>query len=87
MLADAWVSLGVVACGVGILFTGWTALDPLITLVIVIGYCQRRVAHLSRIFRCVIRVYTTQCQRHQNQRVDRADLMESRMFMIFIFGL
>lgn len=36
MLADAWVSLGVVACGIGILYTGWTALDPLISLLIVI---------------------------------------------------
>ena len=36
MLADAWVSLGVVACGVGILFTGWTVLDPLISLIIVL---------------------------------------------------
>ena len=35
MLADAWVSLGVAACGVGILFTGWTILDPLISLAIV----------------------------------------------------
>lgn len=36
MLADAWVSLGVAACGVGILFTGWTVLDPLISLAIVV---------------------------------------------------
>ncbi len=35
MLADAWVSLGVVASGVGILLTGWTVLDPLVSLVIV----------------------------------------------------
>ena len=35
MLADAWVSLGVVAAGIGILFTGWNVLDPLISLVIV----------------------------------------------------
>lgn len=35
MLADAWVSLGVVGCGLGILLTGWTVLDPLISLVIV----------------------------------------------------
>ncbi len=35
MLADAWVSLGVVAGGVGILLTGWTVLDPLVSLVIV----------------------------------------------------
>ncbi len=36
MLADAWVSLGVVAAGIGILSTGWTALDPLISLLIVL---------------------------------------------------
>ncbi len=36
MLADAWVSLGVVACGVCILFTGWTGLDPIISLIIVV---------------------------------------------------
>jgi len=35
MLGDAWVSLGVVASGVAILFTGWSILDPLISLVIV----------------------------------------------------
>ena len=35
MLADAWVSLGVVAAGIGIVYTGWTVLDPLISLVIV----------------------------------------------------
>ncbi len=35
MLADAWVSLGVVICGIGIIFTGWTGLDPLISLAIV----------------------------------------------------
>lgn len=35
MLADAWVSLGVVASGAGILLTGWTVLDPLVSLAIV----------------------------------------------------
>ena len=35
MLADAWVSLGVVLCGVGILLGGWTWLDPLISLLII----------------------------------------------------
>ena len=35
MLADAWVSLGVVASGVGILIWDWGVLDPLISLVIV----------------------------------------------------
>ena len=35
MLGDAWVSLGVAASGLIILFTGWTILDPLISLVIV----------------------------------------------------
>ena len=35
MLGDAWVSLGVVASGIAILFTGWSILDPLISLVIV----------------------------------------------------
>ncbi|MCP9469179.1 MAG: cation diffusion facilitator family transporter [Nitrospira sp.] len=36
MLADAWVSLGVVVSGGLILLTGWSALDPLISLVVVI---------------------------------------------------
>ena len=36
MLADAWVSLGVVACGLGILLTGWTVLDPLASLLIIV---------------------------------------------------
>ena len=35
MLADAWVSLGVAASGVGILWTDWTVLDSLVSLVIV----------------------------------------------------
>lgn len=35
MLADAWISLGVVACGVGILLTDWAILDPLISVIIV----------------------------------------------------
>jgi len=34
LLADAGVSLGVVAAGVGILLTGWTWLDPAISLVV-----------------------------------------------------
>ncbi len=36
MLADAWVSLGVVLGGIGILFAGWTWLDPLISLAIIV---------------------------------------------------
>lgn len=36
MLADAWVSLGVVVSGGMILLTGWSVLDPLISLVVVI---------------------------------------------------
>ncbi|TLY16935.1 MAG: cation transporter, partial [Nitrospirae bacterium] len=35
MLGDAWVSLGVVASGAAILLTGWSVLDPLVSLVIV----------------------------------------------------
>jgi cobalt-zinc-cadmium efflux system protein len=35
MLADAWVSLGVVGSGALILYTGWSILDPLVSLVIV----------------------------------------------------
>ncbi|MBI3603431.1 MAG: cation transporter [Nitrospirae bacterium] len=34
MLADAWVSLGVAASGAAILLTGWSILDPLVSLVI-----------------------------------------------------
>lgn len=36
MLADAWVSLGVVLAGMGILLGGWTWLDPLISLAIIV---------------------------------------------------
>ena len=36
MLGDAWVSLGVVASGAIILATGWSVLDPLVSLVIVV---------------------------------------------------
>lgn len=35
MAADAGVSLGVVAAGIGMLFTGWTWLDPVVGLLIV----------------------------------------------------
>ena len=36
MAADAAVSMGVVAAGIGIYFTGWYLLDPIISLVIVV---------------------------------------------------
>ncbi len=35
MLGDAWVSLGVVMSGGAILMTGWTILDPLVSLLVV----------------------------------------------------
>jgi cobalt-zinc-cadmium efflux system protein len=35
MLADAWVSLGVVISGGMILLTGWSILDPLVSLAVV----------------------------------------------------
>lgn len=35
MLGDAWVSLGVILSGGAILLTGWTVLDPLISLLVV----------------------------------------------------
>lgn len=35
MLGDAWVSLGVVFSGGAILLTGWTGLDPLVSLLVV----------------------------------------------------
>jgi cobalt-zinc-cadmium efflux system protein len=35
MLGDAWVSLGVVLSGGAILLTGWTILDPLVSLLVV----------------------------------------------------
>jgi len=35
MLGDAWVSLGVVVSGGTILLTGWTVLDPLVSLLVV----------------------------------------------------
>jgi cobalt-zinc-cadmium efflux system protein len=35
MAADAGVSLGVVAAGVGMMYTGWTWLDPAVSLLIV----------------------------------------------------
>ena len=36
MVMDAWMSLGVIFCGLGIALTGLTILDPLISLVLVI---------------------------------------------------
>ncbi len=35
MLADAWVSLGVVVSGGAIMLTGWSVLDPLVSLLVV----------------------------------------------------
>jgi cobalt-zinc-cadmium efflux system protein len=35
MLGDAWVSLGVIVSGGAILWTGWTVLDPLVSLLVV----------------------------------------------------
>ena len=35
MLADAWVSLGVILSGGAILLTGWTILDPLVSFLLV----------------------------------------------------
>ncbi|MGQ2992086.1 cation diffusion facilitator family transporter, partial [Brevundimonas sp.] len=35
MMADAGVSIGVVIAGAVVLFTGWTIIDPLVSLVIV----------------------------------------------------
>ncbi len=37
MLGDAWVSLGVVISGGAILLTGWTILDPLVSLLVVVA--------------------------------------------------
>jgi cobalt-zinc-cadmium efflux system protein len=37
MAADALVSLGVVAAGVGMLLTGWTWLDPVVSLAVVVA--------------------------------------------------
>jgi len=36
MVMDAWMSLGVIICGLGIVLTGLTILDPLISLILVI---------------------------------------------------
>jgi cobalt-zinc-cadmium efflux system protein len=36
MVMDAWMSLGVIICGLGIALTGLTILDPLISLILVI---------------------------------------------------
>jgi cobalt-zinc-cadmium efflux system protein len=35
MLGDAWVSLGVVASGVMIMLTGWSVMDPMVSLLVV----------------------------------------------------
>ena len=39
MAADAGVSVGVVAAGLGILMTGWLWLDPVVSLIIVLVIC------------------------------------------------
>jgi cobalt-zinc-cadmium efflux system protein len=40
MLGDAWVSLGVVISGGAILFGGWTILDPLVSLLVVVAIAR-----------------------------------------------
>jgi cobalt-zinc-cadmium efflux system protein len=40
MLGDAWVSLGVVISGGAIILTGWTILDPLISLLVVVAIAK-----------------------------------------------
>jgi cobalt-zinc-cadmium efflux system protein len=40
MLADAWVSLGVVISGAAMMLTGWWYLDPLITVFVVIAIAK-----------------------------------------------
>jgi cobalt-zinc-cadmium efflux system protein len=40
MLGDAWVSLGVVVSGGAILLTGWTVLDPLISMLVVVAIAK-----------------------------------------------
>jgi cobalt-zinc-cadmium efflux system protein len=40
MLGDAWVSLGVVISGGAILIAGWTILDPLISLLVVVAIAK-----------------------------------------------
>jgi cobalt-zinc-cadmium efflux system protein len=40
MLSDAWVSLGVVISGGAILLTGWSILDPLISLLVVVAIAK-----------------------------------------------
>src|SRR5215467_15533107 len=37
MLGDAWVSLGVIISGGAIMLTGWTVLDPLVSLLVVVA--------------------------------------------------
>ena len=37
MLGDAWVSLGVIVSGGAIFLTGWTVLDPLVSLLVVLA--------------------------------------------------
>ena len=37
MLSDAWVSLGVVVSGGAIMLTGWSVLDPLVSLFVVLA--------------------------------------------------
>ena len=40
MLSDAWVSLGVVVSGGVILLTGWSILDPLVSLLVVVAIAK-----------------------------------------------
>ena len=44
MLSDAWVSLGVVVSGGVILFTGWSILDPLVSLFVVLAIVRGALA-------------------------------------------
>ena len=40
MLSDAWVSLGVVVSGGAIMLTGWSVLDPLVSLFVVVAIAR-----------------------------------------------
>ncbi len=48
MLMDAWMSLGVILCGLGIAFTQLTILDPLISLVLVLVIIKSSVPLFRR---------------------------------------
>ena len=73
MLADAWVSLGVILSGGAILLTGWTMLDPLVSFLLVAAILRGAWADLPRISGNPTGIHTAGRQCLEHRRHHRSD--------------